>query len=404
MEPKIRIEDYNYNLPEERIAKYPLEQRDISKLLIFKDGVISESKFFNLAEILPSGSLMIFNNTKVVPARLFFRKPTGAGIEIFCLEPHSPADYNLSFASRASCEWSAVIGNAKRWKDGTVYFVCNDNAQIKELNLRAELVEKSQNKASVVKFLWDGGITFSEVLDLCGRIPIPPYLKRDAESMDIERYQTLYARIKGSVAAPTAGLHFTDRVIEEIDARGIERMNLCLHVGAGTFLPVKSEFISGHTMHTEPFAVTLNFLERLYNTLEKRKVIAVGTTSARSLESLYHIGVHCIEHDNPFFVTQWEPYNKMRNYSARESVGALISYMKENSLEIFKAKTSIIIVPGYKFRIVDVLVTNFHQPQSTLLLLISAFTGGERWRSIYEYALSHDFRFLSYGDSSILFR
>ena len=404
MEPKIKIGDYKYNLPEEKIAKYPLERRDMSRLLIFKDGKIAEDKFLNLANVLPPDSLMVFNNTKVVPARLFFRKPSGAVIEIFCLEPYSPTDYNLSFAAQGTCEWSAVIGNAKRWKEGQVYFICNDDAHVKSLNLRAELVQKNQSQASVVRFIWDTDATFSQVLELCGRIPIPPYLNRDTESIDTERYQTLYAKIKGSVAAPTAGLHFTERVLEQIDAKGIKRMNLCLHVGAGTFLPVKSEFISGHKMHTEPFSVSLDFLKQLYDSLENRKVIAVGTTSARSLESLYYIGAHCLEHGDPAFVSQWEPYDKLRNCSAKEAVGALMEHMVKNGMDLFKARTSIIIVPTYAFKIVDILVTNFHQPQSTLLLLISAFTGGENWKTIYEYALTHDFRFLSYGDSSVLFR
>ena len=294
MEPKIRIEDFNYNLPEERIAKYPLEKRDWSKLLIFKDGKISEDKFYNLAEILPSDSLMVFNNTKVVPARMMFRKASGAAIEIFCLEPHSPSDYNLSFASKGECEWSVVIGNAKKWKEGPVYFVTNGMADAEKLNLRAELIQKNESRASLVRFIWDTDATFSEVLDICGRIPIPPYLKRETENIDLERYQTLYAKIKGSVAAPTAGLHFTDNVLKEIDSKGIARMNLCLHVGAGTFMPVKSEYISGHKMHTEPFSVTVEFVESLYNALGNKKIIAVGTTSARSLESLYYCGVHCL--------------------------------------------------------------------------------------------------------------
>lgn len=404
VEPKIKIEDFNYALPEERIAKYPLEKRDRSKLLIFKDGRISEDKFYNLAEILPSNSLMVFNNTKVVPARMMFRKTSGAAIEIFCLEPHSPSDYNLSFASKGECEWSVVIGNAKKWKEGPLFFFSNGMADAEKLNLRAELVRKNESMASIVRFLWDTDASFSEVLDICGRIPIPPYLKRETESIDLERYQTLYARIKGSVAAPTAGLHFTDNVLKEIDSKGIVRMNLCLHVGAGTFMPVKSEYISGHKMHTEPFSVTVEFVELLYNALGNKKIIAVGTTSARSLESLYYCGVHCLEHGDPSSVSQWEPYGELRNHDAKEAVGALLDYMKNNGLQQFKARTSIIIVPSYSFRIIDILVTNFHQPQSTLLLLISAFTGGERWRDIYSYALGHGFRFLSYGDSSVLFR
>lgn len=404
MEPVIRIEDYNYNLPDGRIAKYPLEYRDSSKLLIYNNGNLSESVFRNIYEYLPSDSLMIFNNTRVVPARLFFRKETGAVIEIFCLEPVLPNDYVLSFACNAECSWNVVIGNAKKWKSGDVYFMCDGTHQdAAKLNLRAELVSKGDNNGSVVKFKWDGGCSFSEVLDICGRIPIPPYLKRDTEELDYDRYQTLYAKIKGSVAAPTAGLHFTDSVFEYIDGKNIHRDNVCLHVGAGTFVPVKSEFISDHVMHTEPIEVSKQLLVNILDSIDKvRKIIAVGTTSTRSLESLYFAGVHCIERGVPGDVLQWEPYSKEHNYSAKEAIAALVEYMDANSLDKLVIRTGIIIVPSYKFRIVDILVTNFHQPQSTLLLLISAFVGGE-WQKIYNYALNNDFRFLSYGDSSLLF-
>ena len=404
MEPVIRIEDYNYNLPDGRIAKYPLEYRDSSKLLIYNNGNLSESVFRNIYEYLPSDSLMIFNNTRVVPARLFFRKETGAVIEIFCLEPVLPNDYVLSFACNAECSWNVVIGNAKKWKSGDVYFMCDGTHQdAAKLNLRAELVSKGDNNGSVVKFKWDRGCSFSEVLDICGRIPIPPYLKRDTEELDYDRYQTLYAKIKGSVAAPTAGLHFTDSVFEYIDGKNIHRDNVCLHVGAGTFVPVKSEFISDHVMHTEPIEVSKQLLVNILDSIDKvRKIIAVGTTSTRSLESLYFAGVHCIERGVPGDVLQWEPYSKEHNYSAKEAIAALVEYMDANSLDKLVIRTGIIIVPSYKFRIVDILVTNFHQPQSTLLLLISAFVGGE-WQKIYNYALNNDFRFLSYGDSSLLF-
>lgn len=404
MEPVIRIQDYNYNLPDGRIAKYPLEYRDSSKLLIYNNGNLSESVFRNIYEYLPSDSLMIFNNTRVVPARLFFRKETGAVIEIFCLEPVLPNDYALSFACNAECSWNVVIGNAKKWKSGDVYFMCDGTHQdAAKLNLRAELVSKGDNNGSVVKFKWDGGCSFSEVLDICGRIPIPPYLKRDTEELDYDRYQTLYAKIKGSVAAPTAGLHFTNSVFEYIDGKNIHRDNVCLHVGAGTFVPVKSEFISDHVMHTEPIEVSKELLVNILDSIDKvRKIIAVGTTSTRSLESLYFAGVHCIESGVPGDVLQWEPYSKEYNYSAKEAIAALVEYMDANSLDKLVIRTGIIIVPSYKFRIVDILVTNFHQPQSTLLLLISAFVGGE-WQKIYNYALNNDFRFLSYGDSSLLF-
>ena len=405
MEPKIKIVDYSYNLPDERIAKYPLAQRDDSKLLIFADEKIQESKFSNLSSVLPQGSLMVFNNTKVVPARLLFKKPSGALIEIFCLEPVEPNDYALSFSSTEECSWNVVIGNAKKWKTGDINFLCDEShSAAYALNLRAELIYKGDNNGSVVKFKWDSKCSFSEVLDICGRIPIPPYLKRDTESLDLERYQTLYAKIKGSVAAPTAGLHFTEKVLESVDAIGIKRATVCLHVGAGTFVPVKSEYISDHKMHTEPFAVTKTFLQQLLELKDGQKVIAVGTTSTRCLESLYFLGVQCIKNGKPSAVSQWEPYADTYNYTLKESVSALLEYMERENLQEFMARTAIIIVPSYKFRVVDVLVTNFHQPQSTLLLLISAFTGGDNWKKIYNYALENDFRFLSYGDSSVLFR
>ena len=404
MEPKIKIQEYSYILPDERIAKYPLEKRDSSKLLIYNNGEISQNNFTSLPSYLPEGSLMVFNNTKVVPARLLFRKETGAVIEIFCLEPVDPMDYALSFASVGCCSWNVVIGNARKWKGGDVYFICDDtHKEAQNLNLRAELVQKGDNNGSIVKFKWDGNVSFSEVLDICGRIPIPPYLNRDTEELDLERYQTLYARIKGSVAAPTAGLHFTDNVLQQVRDKGIDTCNVCLHVGAGTFVPVKSEYIADHKMHTEPFEVTKEFLLKLRDLKDGAKVISVGTTSTRTLESLYFIGVQCIENGEPGAVQQWEPYRKDYNYTLKESVGAIVEYMERNGMEKLVARTGIIIVPSYKFRVVDVLVTNFHQPQSTLLLLISAFIGGD-WKSVYNYALDNGFRFLSYGDSSLLFR
>lgn len=405
MEPKIKIQDFSYDLPQERIAKYPLECRDASKLLIYNKGVIEENSFFTLSSHIPQNSLMVFNNTKVVPARLFFRKETGALIEIFCLEPVSPTDYALSFAQRECCEWNVVIGNAKKWKGGEVHLLLdNASEEAKALDLRAELILKGDNNGSVVKFRWETGCSFSEVLDICGRIPIPPYLNRDTEALDYERYQTLYAKIKGSVAAPTAGLHFTDRVFAELDAKGVVRETVCLHVGAGTFVPVKSEYIADHKMHTEPFEVTKAFLTKLCALEDGQKVIAVGTTSTRTLESLYFLGVQCIENGAPGAVEQWEPYRKEYGYTMKESIGALVKYLDDKGLDKLVARTGIIIVPSYRFRVVDILVTNFHQPQSTLLLLISAFMGGDDWKRVYKYALDNGFRFLSYGDSSLLIR
>jgi len=401
MIPQIRIEDYNYCLPDDRIAKYPLEQRDASKLLCYRNGDITESIFRNLPGMLPEGALMVFNDTKVVPARLYFQRPTGAHIEIFCLEPDTPKEYNLVFASTRICRWKCIVGNVKRWKSDVLNLYNPENdPSITAMGLQASLVRRN-GETSVVEFSWKDGFPFSKVLESCGNIPIPPYLNRDTEDIDTERYQTLYARYRGSVAAPTAGLHFTERVLNAIRDKGIDEENVCLHVGAGTFLPVKSSDVAEHTMHREPFVVTRRLLAKLLE--GGRKVIAVGTTSVRTLESLYYIGVKCIEDGAPSDIDQWMPYTREYSYSLRESLAAIISYMDRNGLETISAGTRIIIVPGFRFRVVDMLVTNFHQPQSTLLLLISAFVGGN-WRDIYDYALGHGFRFLSYGDSSLLSR
>ncbi len=401
MIPEIRIEDYNYPLPDERIAKYPLQKRDSSKLLKYSDGIVSEYIFRELPSLLPENAIMVFNDTKVVPARLHFQKETGAHIEIFCLEPVLPVEYNLIFSSTESCRWKCIVGNVKKWKADLLSVINPDgNEQVENLGLKASLVERA-GETSVVEFSWKGGLPFSRVLEICGSIPIPPYLNRDTESIDLERYQTLYAKFRGSVAAPTAGLHFTDEVLSAIKNKGIDTETVCLHVGAGTFLPVKSQEIAGHTMHREPFVVTKAFLEDLRK--GGKPVIAVGTTSVRTLESLYYIGVSCIETGKPADVSQWAPYEREYLYSMEDALDAIISYMDKESLSSLSAGTRIIIVPGFKFRVVDILVTNFHQPQSTLLLLISAFVDGN-WKAIYNYALSNQFRFLSYGDSSVLFR
>ena len=398
---EIKIEDFNYELPDERIAKYPLPVRDASKLLMYRDGIPQEMRFTDMPDLLPEGSMMVFNDTKVVPARLHFQRETGAHIEIFCLEPILPEEYVTMFAVTDRCRWKCIVGNVKRWKNDSLYlYNPDDDSAISELGLRADLVER-QGETSIVEFSWQSGVPFSKVLEICGSVPIPPYLNRDTEEVDLERYQTLYARYRGSVAAPTAGLHFTDNVLEKIREKGISTETVCLHVGAGTFLPVKNSLVSEHTMHREPFVVTLDFLEKL---LAKRgKLISVGTTSVRTLESLYYIGVKCIENGVPSDVLQWEPYQREYSYTLEQALQALISYMKDKSLSNLQLGTQIIIVPGYRFRVVDVLVTNFHQPQSTLLLLVSAFVNGD-WKNIYDYALDHDFRFLSYGDSSLLFR
>ena len=399
MIPVLHIEDYNYNLPDERIAKYPLERRDMSKLLVYKDGEIDSYVFSELPDMIPAESMMVFNDTKVVPARLFFRRETGAHIEIFCLEPQSPSDYETNFASTQSCVWKCVIGNCKRWKGDILKFDV-DGGELSEMELTARLLSKDGQTGNV-EFAWKGGYPFSKVLELCGQVPIPPYLNRDTESIDLERYQTLYAHIRGSVAAPTAGLHFTDDVLGRIRAKGVDMETICLHVGAGTFLPVKSSLIEEHSMHREPFVVSLDFLKDLK--AGHKKVIAVGTTSVRTLESLYYVGVSCIEHGEPEDVPQWAPYERKYPYSLEESLDAIIVWLEKNDLTELKVGTRIIIVPGFKFRVVDMMVTNFHQPQSTLLLLVSAFLGGD-WRRVYDYALENGFRFLSYGDSSLLFR
>lgn len=401
MIPELRIEDYNYPLPDERIAKYPLSERDSSKLLRYENGKVSEYVFRDIPGLLPDNAIMVFNDTKVVPARLHFVRPTGARIEIFCLQPVKPEEYNLSFAATESCTWKCVIGNAKKWK-GDILSLYNpqEDEAVTALNMRAELVSR-EGETGIVRFIWDGGHPFSRVLEICGTIPIPPYLNRESEALDVERYQTLYAKIRGSVAAPTAGLHFTEKVLSEIKARGIDMETVCLHVGAGTFLPVKDSEVSKHSMHREPFVVSLDFLKDILES--GKKIIAVGTTSVRTLESLYYAGVSCIEKGHPEDVEQWAPYTREYEPTTREAIAALVKYLEDNSLTELKVGTRIIIVPGFKFRLVDVLVTNFHQPESTLILLVSAFVGGD-WRTIYDYALSHDFRFLSYGDSSLLFR
>ena len=401
MIPEIRIEDYNYTLPDERIAKYPLSERDASKLLCYKNGTPSENRFSDIASFLPEGAMMVFNDTKVVPARLHFQRETGAHIEIFCLEPVQPGEYVTMFEVTDRCRWKCIVGNVKRWKSDTLYLYNPDSdPAVSAMNLRADLVERT-GETSIVEFSWDNGAPFSRVLEICGSIPIPPYLNRDTEDVDLERYQTLYAKYRGSVAAPTAGLHFTEKVLDSIKERNIDVETVCLHVGAGTFLPVKSSLVSEHTMHREPFVVTLQFLKKLLE--RKGRLVAVGTTSVRTLESLYYVGVKCLEKGFPEDVCQWEPYQREYPWSFAEAVSALVSYLEERGLSSIQLGTSIIIVPGYEFKVVDILVTNFHQPQSTLLLLISAFVRGD-WKNIYDYALEHGFRFLSYGDSSILFR
>ena len=408
MIPDIRIEDYNYPLSDDRIAKYPLPERDASKLLRYRDGVVDEFVFRDIPDLLPAGSIMVFNDTKVVPARLHFQRDSGAHIEVFCLQPVEPAEYSIVFATVSRCVWRCVIGNSKRWKDDLLHLYGSEqDPALERMDVRARLLSK-EGETGIVEFTWKGGMPFSAVLEACGTVPIPPYLNRQTEAVDIERYQTLYARFRGSVAAPTAGLHFTEPVLQRIREKGIITETVCLHVGAGTFLPVKSSNVADHPMHSEPFVVKKSFIQNIseknnnvFN--DNKNVIAVGTTSVRTLESLYYVGVSCIETGRPAPVEQWCPYTREYPYSLQESMEAILKYLDNAGLDELKLDTRIIIVPGFRFRVVDMLVTNFHQPESTLILLISAFVGGD-WRTIYDYALGHGFRFLSYGDSSLLFR
>jgi S-adenosylmethionine:tRNA ribosyltransferase-isomerase len=390
MQP-IYIADYNYPLPDERIAKYPLPERDHSKLLVYRDGQVSEDVFYHVGDHIIPGALLIYNNTRVIQARLEFHKPTGARIEVFCLEPLAPHDYQLSLGSTTGCTWKCMVGNVKKWH--------NEAIELKAgaFTLRA-YKEQVLGNTFAVRFAWDeGNVSFAEILDAAGELPIPPYLNRKTEESDLRTYQTVYSRIKGSVAAPTAGLHFTDKVLDDIRSRGIETDEVTLHVGAGTFLPVKTADANEHTMHTEIIAVPKSTIRHIIAKLGK--IVAVGTTSMRTLESLYFIGQHP---ENPT-VSQFEPYEKEYSLSTAEALQAIVDYLDATGQETLHAETQIMIKPGYTFHLVDQLITNFHQPQSTLLLLVSAFVGGD-WHTIYDYALSHDFRFLSYGDSSILTR
>lgn len=401
---QIRIEDYNYSLPDERIAKFPLSKRDESKLLLYRNGGIGESVFKHLPDYLPEGSLMVFNNTRVIQARLLFRKETGARIEVFCLEPVEPHDYALIFQQTERCCWTCLVGNLKKWKEG----ILKKQVVIGEdtVTLRAEK-KQSCGDSHRIEFTWDcPAYTFADLLDAAGVLPIPPYLHRETEKSDLQTYQTVYSKIKGSVAAPTAGLHFTPEVLAAVDARGIGREEVTLHVGAGTFKPVKSETIEGHEMHTEFISVGRSSIERIRKNLGK--IIAVGTTSVRTLESLYYIGVMLAARPDAsseeLVVKQWMPYEEVNNrLSTAEALQQILDYLDRRGADRLVTATQIIIAPGYTFKLVEGIITNFHQPQSTLLLLISAFVAGH-WQSIYEYALSHDFRFLSYGDSSLLLK
>ena len=449
---EILIEDYNYPLPDERIAKYPLAKRDTSKLLVYRDGQVSEDGFAHVGEYLSPSSLLVYNNTRVIQARLEFHKKSlgvtselaqsateplnseasrGARIEIFCLEPLVPHDYQLSLGSTEGCTWKCMIGNAKKWKTGALSLTTTLSSG-QEVTLFAEKGEQTGN-TFVVRFWWNTpafnlspltsnqNISFAEILDAVGELPIPPYLNRKTEESDKTTYQTVYSRIKGSVAAPTAGLHFTDEVLDGLRAKGVQTAEVTLHVGAGTFQPVKVANANEHTMHTEVIAVTRETIQTLRDHVGD--IVAVGTTSMRTLESLYFLGVGVQEFrslgvlispegsndysqanvQEQLSVAQFAPYTREYTLSTRDALQALVDYLDATGQDVLHAETQIMIKPGYQFRVVDKLITNFHQPKSTLLLLVSAFVGGD-WHTIYDYALAHDFRFLSYGDSSILFR
>ena len=439
---EILIEDYNYPLPDERIAKYPLAKRDTSKLLVYRDGQVSEDIFAHVGEYLSSSSLLIYNNTRVIQARLEFHKKSlgvtselaqsateplnseasrGARIEIFCLEPLQPNDHQLALSSTEGCTWKCMIGNAKKWKVGALSLPVT-LASGQEVTLFAEKGKQTGNTFEV-RFSWtsngltgvaDLNISFAEILDAVGELPIPPYLNRKTEESDKTTYQTVYSRIKGSVAAPTAGLHFTDEVLDGLRAKGVQTAEVTLHVGAGTFQPVKVANANEHTMHTEVIAVTRETIQTLRDHVGD--IVAVGTTSMRTLESLYFIGEQLstsktpktaaqqrFEHLELLRVAQFAPYTREYTLSTRDALQALVDYLDATGQDVLHAETQIMIKPGYQFRVVDKLITNFHQPKSTLLLLVSAFVGGD-WHTIYDYALANDFRFLSYGDSSILTR
>lgn len=401
-DPKqIHIGEYDYSLSEEKIAKYPLKKRDSSKLLVYKNNNIAEDIFASITTYIPENSLLVYNNTKVIQARMHFQKSTGAQIEIFCLEPDKPHDYALILQENRKCSWVCLVGNLKKWKEGSL---------TKTIEIRGDKVTLSANRLNtvgdshIIEFEWNNdSITFADLLDTSGELPIPPYLNRDTEESDKETYQTVFSKIKGSVAAPTAGLHFTQDVFKSLDNKNVKTEELTLHVGAGTFKPVKTETIENHIMHSEFISVSRKTIQNLLD--NKGALIAVGTTSVRTLESLYYIGNTLEANPNPEMkVLQWQPYDDANNnISAEKALQNILAYLDKNKINTLLADTQIMIVPGYKFKLVDGIITNFHQPKSTLLLLVSAFVNGN-WKNIYDYALTHNFRFLSYGDSSLLLR
>lgn len=411
----IQISSYDYPLPDERIAKYPLEERDQSNLLVYRHGEIEQKHFYNLPELIPSGSMMVFNNTRVIQARLHFQKPTGGVVEVFCLEPESPKDYQQNFASESECVWTCLVGNSKKWKEGSLGLTVQ-MPDGREVTLHCERVS-APGASQTIRFYWEApGVSFAQLLDAMGELPIPPYLNRETEEKDKETYQTVYSRIKGSVAAPTAGLHYTDRELDALRNKGVDLNYLTLHVGAGTFKPVKSATIEGHDMHTEFISVPRELIGKILDFVRHREAgarfVATGTTSVRTLESLYYIGEKL--HRDPtltgeeLIIHQWEPYDEQHTLPLEESLMAIMNHLEQTGQENLVTATQILIAPGFVYRLVDTIVTNFHMPQSTLLLLVSAFVDGDSlegpvWHRIYRHALDHGFRFLSYGDSSILF-
>ncbi|HVN59534.1 MAG TPA: S-adenosylmethionine:tRNA ribosyltransferase-isomerase [Bacteroidales bacterium] len=401
--PDIIPPEYYYDLPAGRIAQHPLGERDSSRLLVYRNNSIQSSIFRCLADFIPAGSLLVFNNTKVIRARLIFRKASGTRIEVFCLEPLDPSEYSVAFTTKSPVEWKCLVGNLKRWRDGVLETSLVKDGR--EIFLRAERISKS-DETFRIRFSWnDKDSSFGDIIELTGHVPLPPYISREDEAGDASAYQTIYARVKGSVAAPTAGLHFTPTVFDNLKKNNIRKTELTLHVGAGTFQPVKAGNLSEHVMHTEHFFVSRPALEEIIE--NAGKIIAVGTTSVRTLESLYWLGVKVKNNLNAglsyLTIGQWEPYESEPGLKGTEALGELLSWMRKNNLQEIKAPTRLLIAPGYRFRVIDGMITNFHQPGSTLLLLVSAWTNN-RWKEIYDYALANDFRFLSYGDSSILLK
>jgi S-adenosylmethionine:tRNA ribosyltransferase-isomerase len=392
--PEIFVKDYTYVLPEEKIARYPNSERDGSRILVYDKG-ISEYGFSQLPEIVSSGSILVFNNSKVIKARIFFKKDTGAVIEVFCLHPHTPSTFDASLSSVRSCSWWCTVGNAKKWKDE----ILEKNIEYEGQKYRLQAKKLDGNDDFLILFEWDVPVDFAQMLDCCGNIPIPPYLRRASEPIDECSYQTVYSKLKGSVAAPTAGLHFTQTVLDSLKNKGVDFEEITLHVGAGTFKPIKENSVQKHEMHKERFIINRSTLEHLRN--KTGDVIAVGTTSARMLESLYWLGVTAEDNDG-YSLKQWEAYRHDTDMSAKEAFTRLIDKMDSHKTVSEQASTEIMIVPGYRFRTFKGLITNFHQPGSTLILLVAAYIGDE-WRKVYDYALNNDFRFLSYGDCSLLF-